>query len=273
MSFLYKCYRDLKSYLGKLDALVELNELAIRSFKNTANSASNLREFIEGASIEYGINVQFESFPSLSAWASQYYVVAVHEAMYLFLYEYRREFVIVRGLNFEEDWPKIDGDKLTDVISQVERFCEHPNIKQTIGETQLAIFEYYHFLRNRLAHLHTKKEQELNDKYEVISEHRTKINQLYKVEDAPNHLENLCFSDFYIFTRAAKDIANKLSEIGQPTPQQIVDYIGMDKFIGLKKFTNNPGRKQKFASNIIQPYFGQLAVSEIDCIISLVQAH
>lgn len=273
MGFSYKCYRDFKSYLGKLDAYVELNELAIRTFKKSANNAPDIKDFISGLSEEHNIKVQFESFPNLSAWAAQHYIVAVHEATYFFLREYRQEFMGALGLSFKHDWPNPDGNKLIDTLAQVELLTKKADVRSAVGEVQIAIFNYYHFLRNRLAHLHTKNDHKLNEEYQLVCTRKKEIGQLYKVDNAPNHLDNMNFDDFYIFTRAVKEIANGLCTIGMPTPQQIVNYIGKDKFKGLKKFANNIKRQQQYVSRMIEPFFGEIEIDAVNAIISIVNAH
>jgi hypothetical protein len=259
--------------LGKLDAYVELNELAIRAFEKSAYNAPDIKKFIMGLSEEHNIKVQFESFPNLSAWATQHYIVAVHEATHFFLFEYKREFVGVLKLSFEKDWPNVDGNKLTDTLAQVEKLTKRGGVCSAVGKVQIAIFNYYHFLRNRLAHLHTKNYQGLNEEYQLIRTHKDEISRLYNVDNAPNHLDNINFQDFFIFTRAVKEIASKLCDLGMPTPQQIVNYIGNDKFKGLKKFANNVKRQQQYASSVIEPFFGEIEIDHVNAIISIINAH
>jgi len=66
-SFSFPSYRRLCRCLGETDALVELTELAARSFLATAKQSKGIATFVSTASSEHGIRVNLSEVDCFSS--------------------------------------------------------------------------------------------------------------------------------------------------------------------------------------------------------------
>ncbi|NTV47144.1 MAG: hypothetical protein HGB11_11625, partial [Chlorobiales bacterium] len=153
MSFSFPSYRRLCRYIGETDALVELTELACRSFQNAAKQSGDATAFINAESERFGINVNLSEVEPLMRHLAQNYIVTVYQSAECFLYEFRKEHCVL----YQKEWVgDADGaDPLTVTLKNLS--VEDP--ETVIGQDLLTRFQYYRIVRNWVVH---KKESDIS---------------------------------------------------------------------------------------------------------------
>ncbi len=105
-SFSFPCFRRLYRYLGETDAMIELTELAARSFLSAASDSGDLQSFLHRETGKYGIHVHLPEVVSLSRHLARTYIVLVASAVERFLKDLRKEHIAL----YRKEWTG-DGDK------------------------------------------------------------------------------------------------------------------------------------------------------------------
>lgn len=89
--FTYPCYRDLKSNLGRLDSIVECNELAVRRLIRAVSCSKQSDVYINKISKKYEIKVNTVEIPSMQTHVAQLYGVTVYQQIEEFFEKCRQE--------------------------------------------------------------------------------------------------------------------------------------------------------------------------------------
>lgn len=91
MSFTFPAYRDLKLYLGRMDAMVEVTELAATSFVSNAETSGDVNAYVNAESEKHKIVVNLSELDSFKSHLAQTYVVIVYQSMERFFYHFRKQ--------------------------------------------------------------------------------------------------------------------------------------------------------------------------------------
>lgn len=235
MEFVYQCFKQMKVSLGKYDAYIEVNEVALRHFLKEAEGETEPALYVEKMAREVGINVRSDSFLETLHRMSGLYILSVYQALEVFLDEYKEEFKGYWG-----KWAsKEDGETL--LSNALRNIGDLPTtgMSDVVGPQHLAVVEYYRFVRNHFMHNDEKSKRLVDQSFEKIDRFKTELQSFYKIRSSPSPYENLNVDDFFLFTKAAKEIGILLSRAGAPSEEKISELIAKPRF---KKFKGNSER-------------------------------
>lgn len=229
-TFRFKCYQNLLDSFGKVDAIVECIELAIRDFEKSANSSNNYKEYIFQKSNEHNIKVNDVQFKELRIRSAQLHILNVYQQFEDYLENFRDEHPDSENWKYPKDIKGLFLNVLHNLNGD----------KNIISEAELEIINYYRLMRNIFMHPeipNTKHDSKVN-KITSLIEKDESLSKLH----APNKYLELGFDDFILFTRTVKKVAHKLCIIGRPSNEQIADTI--KKRVSFKKYKNNSKRME-----------------------------
>lgn len=212
-TFSLPCVRRLYQYLGEYDALVELTELATRSFVHDAHESGDVFQYVTGRSDQHNVRVNVNRFEGFSAHLAGSYLVTVAMAAERFLQEYRREHFALFGRDWVGD---AEGATRLDVTLRNVAASEQ-QARVAVGEDLISRFNYYRLVRNEICH--AKDENKIDLRMQAFANCRqlSEDNLAMGSLVAPNPIEALTFDDFVLFTRVVKKIADKLNALALPT--------------------------------------------------------
>ena len=234
-SFSFPSYRRLYRYLGETDAMVELTELAARSFLDSARQSENVREFVEAMSSKHGVRVNLGEIECLSRHLARSYIVTVYQSAECFLHEFRREHC---GL-YKRDWSGdgVNVDPLTVTLRNIA--ASQREAEDKIGRDIISLFDYYRSVRNWVVHTKESDNRKPQEDFDKIAAYSSKHKEEFESILAPNPPEKLTFHDFIFFSRLTKHIAEKISLIAQPSADHWLQTFATAKF---RKYSNNRDR-------------------------------
>jgi len=252
MSFSFPSYRNLCQYLGETDALVELTELACRSFQDAAKRSPDLSAFVAAASERYGIRVNVSEVELLSRHLARGYIVTVYQAAESFLHEFRKEH---RAL-YCKDWTgdAEDTDPLTVTLRKL--FTTSPEV--TIGPDLIGRFQYYRVVRNWVVHGKESDPSKPRAKFDEIVPYLPERQALESPLPRTNPPESLTFDDFICFSRVTKLIAEKVCLAAKPPDHHWLNAVPMTRF---KRLMKNPERMRNSIAGRLCTDFGMDAPS------------
>lgn len=247
MSFSFPSYRNLCQYLGATDALVELTELACRSFQDAARRSPDASAFINSESERLGVRVNLSEAELLSRHLARNYIVTVYQSAECFLHDFRKEH---RAL-YRKDWigDAEDADPLTVTLKNLGPV----NPEAAIGQDLLTRFQYYRIVRNWVVHTKEPDASKPLAKFADIVPYLAERNQLKNPLPATNGPDALTFDDFICFSRVTKLIAAKLCSMGAPTTDHWLTAFPVGRF---KRFLNKPGRMKNSIAGHLRTEYG-----------------
>ena len=268
-SFRFKSYRNLKNNLGKFDAIVEYNELAVREFFACANGYENPNKYISLLSERHHIRVNAVDLSAMPRRIAQFYILSVYQQAEEFLENFRREYKEF----VQKEWTDEEKDSLLEkILKNIGTiFVEN---RSAIGDLRIEIFEYYRLVRNQFMHTEIKGER-LNTIFGRLRDYSEHIKAEYKVNQAPNKYNEMSFEDFILFSRVTKDIAFELCQLGRPSDEELVHRIQrLDQeegsgvnFSKLKKLKNNRTRLENALYNLLKEQYALVDKSEAEPIV------
>ncbi len=90
--FSFKAFRKLKKGLGKFDAVVECNEMAIREFLKNLKGSQDQKQFIKDLSQKHGVKVDTVNVQLFSSRIRLFYILSVMQLAEQFIDELRKEY-------------------------------------------------------------------------------------------------------------------------------------------------------------------------------------
>lgn len=246
MSFSFPSYRNLCRYLGETDALVELTELACRSFQYDAKSSPDMVAFVEDASNRYGIKVNLSEVDLLSQHLARSYIVTVYQSADCFLREFRKEYCIL----YHKDWHDDDqSDLLTMTLNNIS-----PEKPEAVIDNYLTSrFQYYRIVRNMVVHTKGTEQRKPLEMFSKIVTVLPEFEELKSPLPLVNPPDAIAFDDFICFSRVTKLIAKKICIFSKPSDTHWITSIPINRF---KRFQNNPKRMLNSIIGYISTEFG-----------------
>lgn len=264
MPFTLEAYRKLKQYLGEIDAIVEINELANRKFIELAKNSDNVDNFIKENSKRLGVKVDTSNLSLLSTKMAQNYIVIVYQSAEFFLKDFKSEYETIYKLE-----PKSKGkENWFDLTLKYLPLTMEEKISK-IGKHRIKIFNYYQVVRNKITHRFSFNGERIESAFGAIDAFRKEITEEYKTTNAPNKFDKINFEDFILFSRVTKDIAFSICQIVKPNNTILKDSINLKKF---NKFLENPERMRFAMMGELRTRFG-FDNEEADLITSEILAH
>ena len=248
-SFSFPCFRRLYRYLGETDAMVELTELAARSFLVAARDSGNMSEFLAKETARHGIHVNLSEVDSLSSHLVRTYIVLVASAVERFLKDLREEHSALYRKVWTGDANK--KDRLEVVFENLAGSKD--NAEKRIGADVISRFQYYRLLRNWIIHEQESNLREPQEKFDSIAPLSAANVNLYNLLKAPNPPTSLVFDDFIFFSRLTKRVAEELCTMARPSPDHWKEYVDLRPF---KKFQQDPKRMKNAISGKIRTDYG-----------------
>ena len=251
MNFRYPCYREFKLYAGKMSAVYELIEIAVREFEDAARRAENPEEFISASAAKFNLRVHFRNCPDLLAKVISLHIVNVHEAFERYLRSLRGEAASLVDLQ----WKDIDKkDGLFAAVNNV--FGSQGKGRAMLGEMQIELCSYYRLIRN--AAIHSDRDSAgLMQQFEKVKTYRDEASRQYEtIAAAPNPPEQLTRDDFQLFIRVAQDVAWGFSEQLKPTDEQLSADLAEVLVLFKSRWQDNAERVHTAGPNYLQKTFG-----------------
>jgi len=247
--FSLPCVRRLYQYLGEYDALVELTELAARSFIHDAKVSNDIPKFVNSLSERHNVKVYTGEFDQFSTHLARSYVVTMYQAAERFLHQYRREHTELTGVIWTGD--AMGSNPLSVTLQNIAQSATEAEAK--IGSDLVSRFQYYRKVRNWVCHEKDKSDvkkpeklfDEIVDYYEDNSDLETCA--------APNRPKCLTFDDFLLFTRVTKKIADKLNQLVTPSVAELKKKCRWEDF---KPLLLNPTRMKNAITGRLRTEFG-----------------
>lgn len=250
-TFSFPSYRNLCRYLGEADAMVELTELAARSFLAAARESGDPGAYVREASAKHNVCVNLPEVARLSAHLSQNYIVTVYQSAERFLHEFRRE----HNALFQRQWgnDRVDADPLTVTLGNVATTREVA--EREIGMDLISRFQYYRLVRNAIVHMKDSGAKKAIVALEAIPPYAPDNVARYGRTTAPNAPDRLTFDDFVLFSRITKAVAERLCMLATPTDEDFRRLLQSD-LKRFKRFENKPARMVNAVSCHLRTIYG-----------------
>lgn len=251
-TFSFPCFRRLYRYLGETDAMVELTELASRSFLTAARGSGDIPMFLKQETAKHGIHVNLAEVESLSRHLTRTYIVLVASAVERFLKELREE----HSALYRKAWIG-DANKKDRLIVVFENLAgSESNVLKRIGSDVVSRFQYYRHLRNWIIHDQESNLSEPQENFESLVPLTEANSELYKLLKSPNPPAELVFDDFILFSRLTKRVAEALCTMARPPDDHWKDFLDLRPF---KKLEKDPERMKNAISGKIRTDYGMEA--------------
>lgn len=264
-NFRFPSYVNLRRHLGEYDALVELNELAVRSLLHRISP--DPLKLLKAESVLHEIRVDHNDQSTdseFSARRTQFYVLSVYQQAEQFLYEF------VNDLPQGKRWRALTGalarkseeSELDWLIRTIRKECPEALNDKADADffDDIDIFTYFRLVRNAFMH-EGKETRQLINQFNKLETRGRGLSAIPAVEESnkqhrirsfavPNRYNELLFSDFILFTRVVKSIAFRLCGVLKPS----IDDLLHHKFSplmhhGLRKYLNNVNRFETACKN------------------------
>ena len=249
--FKFPCYANLRKHLGEYDALVELNELAVRSLMSRVQS--DPRALLEVESRAHQIRVDHSSALSNGQFAArraQFYVLSVYQQAELFFADLIDDLPQGPVWKFApgkaargKDEPQLDWIVRTIKAQKPEALDEERDVEFF---DDVSIFNYFRLIRNAFMHegAETRNLSTAHNALVKLHQQRSKDQETAKLRErsftVPNKYDDLQFSDFILFTRVVKSIARRLCLALKPDLDILLQHrYSYDNHFGLRKYLNN----------------------------------
>lgn len=270
--FSFKAFRNLKKGLGKFDAVVECNEMAIREFLKNFKASKDQKQFIQDLSRKHEVKVDTVSVDLFSSRIRLFYILSVMQQAEQFIDNFRKEYK-----TYNPTWSdKVDGE--TDFDNLLRNiFTSKGSGIDRIGKEVYHGFEYYRLVRNRFTHSEERDIKKLENQCSKISEYKEFYNSSFHSFDSPNKYDKIDFNDFLLFTNIIKNIGYTLCEKCKPDNLQLAKKIVSqevkveNKLIkpikNIFKLKNDPDRFSNAIGNLLNSNFGKINRTDRDEII------
>jgi len=254
MPFSFQATRDLSKYLGEFDALIEMNELAVRDFLHHRDRVQRLKgkecatALVEAKSKQHGICVNVSVAARLAVGMAQTYVCTVWNCADGFLRELRMEHQEFTG----SPWTDDARDKTRLKFTLENLFSTQQKGVLAIGPHRHETMEFCRLVRNRLAHPRSTSEKAVAEAYERVAPHIEALHAEYRLSDAPKPMARMTFQDAVLLSRVTKDVAYILNDKARPEGAHLLGAIDPKAF----KRLNNPVRRRRAMIGVLCTRFG-----------------
>ncbi|KAF2514510.1 hypothetical protein E0W68_13635 [Flavobacterium salilacus subsp. salilacus] len=249
MVFKYKAYYDLLLNLGRIDYTVEISEIAIRNLLSQIEASESPDELVKTLSNKYDIMLSYDISNNYYNQLTLSNIAMVYHLSEEFLYDMQSEYNSISESRWMFDKNKTKLDQVISYFNNKSRFSNRDFIPEYLIDT----FAYYHQLRVYFSHKKTTSENEIEKKWLKAKGYFSngELMKKYRINNAPNNIENLNFEDFFLFTQIAKDLCLKISSLCYPEAKGFAKLIELRK---LKKHQDILVRKQRIESYLRTEY-------------------
>jgi hypothetical protein len=248
-SFSYPSYRYLKKYLGEMDAMVEMTELAVRSFMAFAEQSGNSERFVEEQSKCHKVTVSLSERMRIRDHLAQTYIVNVFQAMEIFFTRFRGEHIVL----FQQEWTG-DTNRLDKLTIAQENVFDSTHVGVTmIGNDLIQRYQYYRLVRNWATHDADVEPVKIAAKFHALPPYSPDRAVAFAQLNAPNLPEVLNFDDFLCFTRISKLIAEALTMHATPSVDILVKTTDASHANYLQ---SRPDRRRNAVQERIRRHYG-----------------
>lgn len=240
-NFRFKCYKNLKTTLGEIDAIVESIELATREFISTVapdkdTSKETIQKNITELSEKHAIKVNFVDIKKLESRVMILHIINVYEQFEKYLEELIEEHPDIIDKN--------NKAKDETILDYILRKLDKGELKNSLD---YFIINHYRLVRNIFSHSSDKE----TTKYANRIENTIKDSD-YKILNAPNNIATLIFDDFILFTRAIKNFAQSINQHSPLSDEQVIMAIKENYKAKLAKLSNNVKRKECLITQLLK---------------------
>ncbi len=259
-TFQFPCYRTLNRSMGKVDAIIQSNEIAIQHFLAEAEKQTDRDAYLRSMNKRYGTNLLGYVDPAtLGLRIRHLYLVSTYQQAEDFLRRFKEEHPRSR------EWaPRCELPLLEHVLRNIG-----PNYDasaKVVGRLEIKIFNYYRRVRNRFVHVEAAEEKRPDKGLETTArELRLAVDDHADLSTitAPNAYHAISFYDFVLFTATFKRIARGLCRAGRPEDEDIVRMVqrldahprSTVNLKGLRKWKSRPERLKSALTTLLQVEF------------------
>lgn len=250
MPFRFKSVFQLKRELGEYDAIVQVNEIAMRNFIEAGLESGSLEKYIGEQSLKYGIRTNHINTEIIQNRLSLKYVASVQQYAEYFYHLFRKEYeeLFDTQINIGD----IEGTLLDKIIEKLP--YDTGQLIKSVGEINYLIISYYRKIRNKYSHYFKVSESQIEKDFEILSQRKEEIATKFQINDAPNKYSELNFNDFMLFTRALKYFSQNLCDYINPDDVVFVEYLERIKF--KKHLISNKRRYKNAISVFLRTEYG-----------------
>lgn len=223
-------YRALIKALGESDAAVEWIEVGVREIRRLSETDGG--KAAKKLAAKHGVYVRPIDLDDLRTRCSRLQVLAVYQQTEYFLRAFTRTHP--RQVEFSRD---ADEDPLSATLSAFKVTPEQ------VGILEVDLFQYYRVVRNLIMH-DPQGDQPKTHQRRCENLRACVRNSLYGTLEAPNPVDKLCFDDFVLFTRFAKQLAANLCATTSPTDDELVACVWNSDLL-MKKVRSRSNNRQR----------------------------
>jgi hypothetical protein len=226
--------------LGESDAAVEWIEVGVRKLQAIADKDGF--DAIQALASEHGVRVNTVAMDEVRRRCARLELLAVYQQAEHFFRLFRKTHP--RSVEFRRD---SDEDVLSATLDSF-------GVKASqVGQLEHDVFQYYRIARNLMMH-DPEGDQRKTHKRTQEALRKSLEGSAYAKLDAPNLVDNLCFDDFILFSRALKQLAANLCEATSPTDTELVKVALSDDGLSskLRFLGGNPGRQANAVASYLR---------------------
>jgi len=264
MIFKYEAYNKLLRELGRLDYVIEINEIAFRDFNKKLLESDNHQDFIKQKSLEHGIMISYDSKNNLYNQIVLGYISQVYHATEAFFYEFQIEYNNISNYKWTFDAGVTKLDQIIAFFKPKGRFSLHEKIDDYLIDT----FNYYHQLRIYFSHKKTTSKKEIEKRFDIVCKYfDDKLKKEYRISNSPKNIDDIDFEDFFLFTQVSKDLALRICSLCYPEP---LGFASFEEIRELKKHMDNKERLEQSIENFLKTKFGFVKENDSDNLVGLI---
>lgn len=171
-NFHFECNKILTKELGRFDALVQFQEVALlEMLTDHENSGCDIDEYVATKAALYRIPLGHVPFSRFKDKIHQSYLIYPFACLDQFLKEFVHEMYVFFGKPDDNDKSigfRIEGKKEESYLDSVLKALERKNIKLAVPDNYKKILEYYRLSRNAVAHHRKENFDRINAAYSEI---------------------------------------------------------------------------------------------------------
>ncbi len=247
-----QAYRDLKKYLGRQDAFIELQELAFREIIAQSEAhPDSAHAFFDEMSRKHGLYTNLPDANKVHEEIGRIYVLLAFGAVERFLAAFGNE-VSSPTLDC---WPRPHFE-LSAALQAIRAHFAGNECHTHL----LELIEYYRLVRNEAAHPYDSSQHvgELKTQHPKICTPAVLkfLDEKYNHKAPPNVSYRLAFEDFILCSRVCKDFALAVCRSFQPDVEQCIRNLQNDWNERFSCDAQNPKRRRNRQLSELRTKFG-----------------
>jgi hypothetical protein len=258
----FEAFRAFYSFSGQQDTLINMIELALRSFENQMSGEDDKPEFVKRKCIEMHVNSSL-GVPWISVRRNSWLLMITQalSAIESFIDDLSREY---KAFNKEaaSNWKTQAGDKQLDGLATLVSNLPKVGAKIAKKCPEYDLLQYYRAVRNW--YIHAGQKDLSRQHLALLQSHKEYLTATYGA--VANGPADVNYGDFMLLTTAAKNYAKVLNDACNLTGIEIATgLLAQPQFVArLRLAKKSPTATKRFASAVGRSYAcDAIAASEV----------